>query len=76
MTECMSIKKLLPKKLVKKISIDELIKACSRQKVLQWGGAGNLIGKYQKNSKGKILYAQFFDYDDHGNITSDNFMEI
>ncbi len=73
MAECLRIKKLLPKELAKKISIDELIKACSRQKVLQWGGAGNLIGKYRKNNKDEILYAQFFDYDDHGNITLDRF---
>ncbi len=55
------------------IQIEDLIKACFKSKILQTGGAGNLLGKYIKDQTGCILYAQFFEYDDKGNIIQDRF---
>lgn len=55
----------------KKEQVENLLKACLKAPMLQTGGDGNLLGKYLKNAKGKILYAHFFKYDKRGNITRD-----
>jgi RHS repeat-associated protein len=57
----------------KKLQIEDLIKACFKSPILQTGGTGNLLGKYVKDDTGHILYAQFFEYDDKGNIIQDRF---
>lgn len=69
-----SIGSALPQATVsKKEQIEKLIKACFKSHILQTSGAGNLLGKYEKDAGGNILYARFFEYDDKGNVTHDRF---
>lgn len=52
---------------------EQLIKTCLKTSISKKENQGNLTGKYLQDANGNIFHAQFFTYDDKGNILEERF---